>query len=247
MAETPNAPDHDQKKCARGALIVFEGLDRVGKSTQTARIVEALQNQGSTVELIKFPDRTTAIGKTINNYLQNTLELDDKEVHLMFSRNRWELFSKMKDMLLSGTHLIVDRYSYSGVAYSVAKGLDFDWCAAPERGLLAPDLVVEVAFLKDKSVAQKRGGYGDERYEKQELQARAGENFELFRSKISPSGKWKAIEADASRDAMADDIETAVANAIADVHKDERPLEYLQSMFTSATSVDIDTYTPMDD
>lgn len=36
-------------------------------------------------------DRTTAIGKTINNYLQNTLELDDKEVHLMFSRNRWEL------------------------------------------------------------------------------------------------------------------------------------------------------------
>lgn len=57
----------------------------------------------------------------------------------------------------------------------------------------------------------------------------------------------QAIEADASRDAMADDIETAVANAIADVHKDERPLEYLQSMFTSATSVDIDTYTPMDD
>lgn len=36
----------------------------------------------------------------------------------------------MKDMLLSGTHLIVDRYSYSGVAYSVAKVCR---CAAAQR------------------------------------------------------------------------------------------------------------------
>lgn len=29
---------------------------------------------------------------------------------------------------MSGTSLIVDRYSYSGVAFSSAKGLDVEWC-----------------------------------------------------------------------------------------------------------------------
>lgn len=34
----------------------------------------------------------------------------------------------MESKLLSGTTLIVDRYSYSGVAFSAAKGLDIEWC-----------------------------------------------------------------------------------------------------------------------
>lgn len=34
----------------------------------------------------------------------------------------------MEDKLRGGTTLIVDRYSYSGVAFSSAKGLDTEWC-----------------------------------------------------------------------------------------------------------------------
>lgn len=34
----------------------------------------------------------------------------------------------MEDKLRGGTTLIVDRYSYSGVAFSSAKGLDIEWC-----------------------------------------------------------------------------------------------------------------------
>ena len=34
----------------------------------------------------------------------------------------------MEAKLKSGTSLIVDRYSYSGVAFSSAKGLDIEWC-----------------------------------------------------------------------------------------------------------------------
>lgn len=36
--------------------------------------------------------------------------------------------SLMELKLKSGTTLIVDRYSYSGVAFSSAKGLDIEWC-----------------------------------------------------------------------------------------------------------------------
>lgn len=44
----------------------------------------------------------------------------------------------MEDKLKAGTTLIIDRYSYSGVAFSSAKGLDFDWCKV---NVLLPPLV----------------------------------------------------------------------------------------------------------
>ncbi|KAI0618626.1 Thymidylate kinase [Pyrenophora tritici-repentis] len=42
---------------ARGKLIVFEGLDRAGKSTQCQKLVEDLQNDGVKVRHMRFPDR----------------------------------------------------------------------------------------------------------------------------------------------------------------------------------------------
>ena len=40
---------------ARGNLIVFEGLDRAGKSTQCEMLVEGLQNDGLKVKHMRFP------------------------------------------------------------------------------------------------------------------------------------------------------------------------------------------------
>lgn len=39
----------------RGKLVVFEGLDRAGKSTQCERLVEALQRDGMSVQSLRFP------------------------------------------------------------------------------------------------------------------------------------------------------------------------------------------------
>ena len=39
----------------RGALIVFEGCDRVGKSTQCRKLLEALRGAGQKCELLHFP------------------------------------------------------------------------------------------------------------------------------------------------------------------------------------------------
>jgi dTMP kinase len=91
---------------ARGAFIVLEGLDRSGKSTQVAKLVDRLTQTGHRARLQKFPgaspsvrvgrclttalDRTTAIGKMIDAYLQSHAELDDRAIHLLFSANRWE-------------------------------------------------------------------------------------------------------------------------------------------------------------
>jgi dTMP kinase len=70
---------------ARGAFIVVEGLDRAGKSTQVAGLAKALNARS-----IKFPDRTTPIGKMIDNYLAQKSDMEDRAIHLLFSANRWE-------------------------------------------------------------------------------------------------------------------------------------------------------------
>ena len=74
-----------------------------------------------------------------------------------------------------------DRYSFSGVVYSAAKGLDLHWCKTSETGLPCPDLVLY--FKVDPEKVRLRANYGEERYEKVEFQARIAEKYkELFES-----------------------------------------------------------------
>ncbi|MBA0653360.1 hypothetical protein Goklo_020544 [Gossypium klotzschianum] len=170
----------------RGALVVFEGLDRSGKTSQCGKLLSYLEGLGHSVELWRFPDRTTSVGQMISAYLTNKSQLDDHTIHLLFSANRWEKRSMMEAKLKAGTTLIVDRYSYSGVAFSSAKGLDFEWCKAPENGLIAPDLVVYLDIPPEK--AAERGGYGGERYEQLEFQKKVAQHYKLLED-----SSWKVI------------------------------------------------------
>ena len=103
----------------RGAFILLEGLDRSGKSTQCALLAQHLNAQqhavtgegagpdsgaphgdhdaeddGPSCVLLRFPDRTTAVGGMIDAYLKKATELDDHAVHLLFAANRWEARSE---------------------------------------------------------------------------------------------------------------------------------------------------------
>ncbi|KAJ3316886.1 hypothetical protein HDU93_004243 [Gonapodya sp. JEL0774] len=185
----------------RGALIVVEGVDRSGKSTQCKLLVDALRKRtGTTTELIRFPDRTTVVGQTINSYLQQSSELDDRAIHLLFSANRWEAMNRMKCQLQNGTNLIVDRYAYSGVAFSVAKGLDPTWCGYPDRGLLRPDLILFLDLTAEAGAS--RPGFGGERYENIDMQEKVREIFREMQS----AGSWEIIDAKRSIDVIHADI-----------------------------------------
>lgn len=148
---------------------MFEGIDRSGKTTQVAKLVEALNAENKPTVGKRFPDRTTATGQVINNYLQSTVDLEDHVIHLLYSANRWEARAEFCSLLEKGTTLIVDRYSFSGVAFSAAKeGMTVEWCYAPERGLPEPDVVIFLDMSTED--AKARGDYGKERYEKEEFQ-----------------------------------------------------------------------------
>jgi dTMP kinase len=73
---------------SRGKLIVLEGLDRSGKSSISKYVQELLSVKGPTVTM-NFPDRSTPIGKMINEFLSSKQEMNNETIHLLFSANRW--------------------------------------------------------------------------------------------------------------------------------------------------------------
>ncbi|XP_034476346.1 thymidylate kinase [Drosophila innubila] len=175
----------------RGAFIVFEGVDRTGKTTQTRLLFEWLIKNGIKAKLIHFPERSSAIGQVINSYLSNAQDLPDEVIHLMFSANRWEHMKSIQNELLAGTTLICDRYAYSGAAYTVAKGLDFNWCCAPDRGLIKPDAVFYLKAQPEELIS--RGSYGMERYEKLDFQRKVAKVFDKFCTQ--ESSYWHEFDA----------------------------------------------------
>lgn len=175
----------------RGALIVFEGCDRVGKTTQLKLTRTALQSKEYKAAILSFPCRTTHTGNLINLYLNYQLDYSNECIHLLFSLNRWELKKKMEELLLKGTTIIVDRYSYSGIAYSMANGLELDWAKNTETGLIKPDLVLYLMLPAEQIESRLTS---DEIYENLEFQKKVTSGFE----KLFDETYWKKVDASAT-------------------------------------------------
>lgn len=148
----------------RGAFILLEGVDRCGKTTQCGLLLKHLLSVGVAAAAMRFPDRTTAVGSLINQYLMGGADLDDRAIHLLFSANRWEGAQQLENHLFQqGQTVICDRYAYSGVAFTSAKPredqggpLSLEWCRQPDVGLPAPDAVIFLDLSQEE--AEQRGG-----------------------------------------------------------------------------------------
>eukprot|EP00033_Pygsuia_biforma_P001361 GCRY01001542.1.p1 GENE.GCRY01001542.1~~GCRY01001542.1.p1 ORF type:complete len:209 (+),score=34.32 GCRY01001542.1:179-805(+) len=197
----------------RGAFIVFEGIDRSGKTTQAKLLVKTLQEKGYKTAFMRFPDRTTDVGTIIDSFLRKSKDLDDRCIHLLYSANRWECLKTLKDHIENGTTVICDRYAFSGVAYTAAKGIDLSWCKSSDSGLPAPDAVL---FMKMKvKDAVTRGDFGDERYERTDFQQKIYEVYGKLRDE-----RWVDVDAVGSVETVADRVlalaETIISTAPAE-------------------------------
>ncbi|XP_023943228.2 thymidylate kinase [Bicyclus anynana] len=200
----------------RGAFIVIEGVDRTGKTTQCKKLVESLCSRDIPAEYTNFPNRTTEIGKLINSYISSKKELPNEAVHLLFSANRWEVANNLTKMLENGTTVIVDRYCFSGVAYSAAKGLDINWCKAPDAGLPKPD---KVFFLNlSLESAQKRNGFGTERYEVLDFQKKVADTFMQLKE-----DNWEVLDASRSMEIIQDELLQKIKSIVENVGS--KPIE----------------------
>uniref|UniRef100_A0A1I7VPQ3 Thymidylate_kin domain-containing protein n=1 Tax=Loa loa TaxID=7209 RepID=A0A1I7VPQ3_LOALO len=139
-------------------------------------------------------DRSSDLGKFIDRYLKKEVEMEPKEAHLVFAANRQALMPLMVKELLKGTHLVVDRYAYSGIAYTLAKGADnvtMEWAKLADMGELKPDCVIY--FNLSFEEAQKRSGFGDERFDSGSFQGKVNDIMEKLAAE--DRDLWKVVDA----------------------------------------------------
>jgi dTMP kinase len=115
----------------RGKLIVIEGLDGSGESTQIELLNQYFNNQGITTNYIHFPMLNQGInGTLIAEFLRgefgNLENVHPKLVALLFANDRKEHIHIINKWLENGITVLADRYVFSNIAFQVAKLNDLD-------------------------------------------------------------------------------------------------------------------------
>ncbi len=100
-------------------FISFEGIDFCGKSTQTAILLETLQEKGINVHLLREPGGTIISEKVRSIILDKAhLEMHAKAEILLYSAARAQLVhQKLLPLLEEGEYIIADRFYDSTTAY----------------------------------------------------------------------------------------------------------------------------------
>lgn len=149
----------------------------------------------------------------------------------------------IEQTLRAGETVVCDRYAFSGLAFSASKIrpgsqgyplLAYDWCRTPDAGLPAPDVTLFLDVSAD--AAKKRGGYGEERYEREDMQRRVRDVYVRIGDQVEAGGgRWEVIDADEPEEAVRDVIWDAVKDLAKGV---DAPLEKLWDDKREASNVE---------
>jgi len=157
-------------------LVVLEGLDGAGKSTQVKKLRTYLETTLGSLEYIHFPRYDAPVyGDLISRFLRGDFGSNEavhpQLVALLFAEDRHGAAPGMHKTLMEGGHVLLDRYVYSNIAYQCAKLSDEaeaerlrDWIFNTEYGnfnLPVPDLNifldVPIGFVESKLKSQRGG------------------------------------------------------------------------------------------
>ena len=157
-------------------LVVLEGLDGAGKSTQVKKLRTYLESLFGSLEYVHFPRYDAPVyGDLISRFLRGDFGSNEavhpQLVALLFAEDRHGAAPSMKATLAAGGSILLDRYVYSNIAYQCAKLNDEteaeklrDWIFNTEYGDFAlpkPDLNifldVPISFVESKLKADRAG------------------------------------------------------------------------------------------
>lgn len=144
--------------------MALEGVDAVGKRTQSSLLGAWLRSKGAISNTLSFPDYGTVIGREIKGFLLGERAYSAEVGHMLYAVNRWEKKGEMEALLARSDVLIINRYSPSNLVYGVANGLKLDWLVNLEAGLPRADLVL--VLDAPPSVLSSRRGSNKDRYER---------------------------------------------------------------------------------
>ncbi|MEE1098702.1 MAG: dTMP kinase [Alistipes sp.] len=157
-------------------LIVLEGLDGAGKSTQIELLRQYIESKGIRTEYLHFPRFDAPIfGDLIARFLRGefgTIEqVDPYLVALLYAGDRADAAKTIREWIDDGAAVILDRYVYSNIGYQCAKlrteeerkklsewilDLEYNYYKIPQPDL-SLFLDVPFAFTERKLSEQREG------------------------------------------------------------------------------------------
>jgi len=129
-------------KMKKGILIVFEGIDGSGKSTQVQLLQKILADKGMDVVIFREPSQSPW-GKKIKEKAALPDSLSPEEELELFVKDRKDNVQKnLNPALTKNKIILLDRYYFSTMAYQGAKGIDVERIRRiNEQFAVHPDLV----------------------------------------------------------------------------------------------------------
>lgn len=156
-------------------LIVIEGLDGSGKSTQLDLLISALSAKGKKVRKIKLPDYDSPSSTLVKMYLSGDFGKDPNAVNAyaagaFYAVDRYASFTlDWKTDYESDKIIVADRYATSNSIYQTEKIAEADWDSYLDwsadfeynkLGIPKPDAVIYLDMPVDISQKLMTGRYG---------------------------------------------------------------------------------------
>jgi dTMP kinase len=170
-----------------GRLIVVEGIDGSGKSTQLSLLSQWLRSQGYAVAFSEWNSsplvrETTRRGKKREMFTPSTFSL----IHATDFADRME--SYILPLVKAGAVVCADRYAYTAFARDVARGVSRRWVRNLYRFALRPDLRFYFRVPLDVALQRILGGRSAIKYYEAGmdlgLSSNVEESFRIFQGRI---------------------------------------------------------------
>jgi dTMP kinase len=164
----------------RGSLIVFEGVDGSGKSTQFALLAEAMRSAGCEVVETREP-YDCEWGRKIREMARSAQGVaPEQELEWFLEQRRTHVRDLVGPALAAGRVVLSDRYFLSTVAYQGARGLDSErLLVESEAEFPIPDLVLLLEIDPGSGLRRvaERGGAPEPAFEERAFLERVAAIF----------------------------------------------------------------------
>ena len=199
-----------------GALIVIEGIDGSGSTTQSNMLLQWLQRVGVPSMFTREPSKGP-IGGVLRLHIGKRLELAGPQAEaLAFAADRMDhVNSEIVPALARGITVVADRYYLFSLAYQ-ALSCDLAWLREINRFALRPDLTVFLSVPVNVGVARFSSRATRERFEEDRGElARIAGMYDAAIARLREEGEdVQVIDGDRSPDAVHADIVRLAAGVL---------------------------------
>ncbi|MBZ0234877.1 MAG: dTMP kinase [Deltaproteobacteria bacterium] len=197
-------------------LIVLEGLDGAGTTTQARRLADALAARGRTAHVTREPS-DGPVGRLIREMLTGGHAIPGASISqatfgLLFAADRLDHVQREVEPALAAGHVVIsDRWYHSSLAYQ-GTGAERDWIRVLNGRARKPDLTV---FLRVRAAvaAERRvaAGRAQELFEDLPMQEQVAAGYEAVLAELAAAGEAITIlDGEQPLDAVTEAIVAAV-------------------------------------